>query len=262
MGQDQENDKDNVEKESQEVPTKCVSNIMKIQIKAQIQFIDFEGRADGESIYRCIVKMKPRRVVIVRGSHEDTKSLAEVCTTIVDASSSSDPSDTASQTKRVFTPRTGEVVDATTETHIYQVRLTDTLLSKLNFQSGKDNSLLAWVDGYISYERADKTDIVMDDGDTEEGTKEAAVPTLEPVPEHSITGHTALFVNELKLSDFKMVLSKHHISSEFQGGVLFCGSNSQVALRHHDSGRVTIEGSHCDDYYVVRKLLYEQYAIV
>ena len=105
---------------------------------------------------------------------------------------------------------------------------------------------------------------------TEDGDEAAAasaggkvvIPTLEPLPEDQIVGHASIFVNELKLSDFKMVLSKHHISSEFQGGVLFCGSNSQVALRRHDSGRVTIEGSHCEDYYIVRKLLYEQYAIV
>ena len=46
--QDQENDKESAEKEPQEVPTKCISNVMKIQIKAQIQYIDFEGRADGK----------------------------------------------------------------------------------------------------------------------------------------------------------------------------------------------------------------------
>ena len=69
------------------------------------------------------------------------------------------------------------------------------------------------------------------------------------------------FVNELKLSDFKMVLSKHNINSEFQGGVLFCGSGN-VALRRHDSGRVTIEGCVSDEYYLVRDLLYQQYAIV
>ena len=53
----------------------------------------------------------------------------------------------------------------TAETHIYQVRLTDSLLSTLHFQSGKDNSMLAWVDGYISYERgAEKADILMSAG--------------------------------------------------------------------------------------------------
>ena len=69
------------------------------------------------------------------------------------------------------------------------------------------------------------------------------------------------FVNELKLSDFKTVLSKNNIASEFQGGVLFCGDNT-VALRRHDSGRVTIEGCVSDLYYNIRELLYEQYAIV
>jgi len=267
--EDPENDKDGKDSTPQEAPTKCISNTLKVQIKAQIQYIDFEGRADGESIYRCIVKMKPRRVVIVRGSLEDSAALAEACNSIVASDAGPDfQSDPQANSKRVFTPRTGEVVDATTETHIYQVRLTDSLLSTLHFQSGKDNSMLAWVDGYISYERgAEKADILMsaedeaaEDGD--EAVGKVVIPTLEPLPEDQIVGHASIFVNELKLSDFKMVLSKHHISSEFQGGVLFCGSNSQVALRRHDSGRVTIEGSHCEDYYVVRKLLYEQYAIV
>jgi len=38
-------------------------------------------------------------------------------------------------------------------------------------------------------------------------------------------------VNELKLSDFKMILTREGIPSEFSGGVLFCGKNSNVALR-------------------------------
>merc|ERR1719410_2385854 len=110
---------------------------------------------------------------------------------------------------------------------------------------------------------AEKADILMsaedeaaEDGD--EAVGKVVIPTLEPLPEDQIVGHASIFVNELKLSDFKMVLSKHHISSEFQGGVLFCGSNSQVALRRHDSGRVTIEGLHSKDYYIVRRLLYNR----
>ena len=33
-------------------------------------------------------------------------------------------------------------------------------------------------------------------------------------------------------------------------------------VRRHDSGRVMIEGCLSDDYYVIRELLYQQYAIV
>ena len=71
-----------------------------------------------------------------------------------------------------------------------------------------------------------------------------------------------MFVNELRLSDFKTVLIRNGIPSEFSGGMLFCGNRNDVALRRHDSGRVTIEGAVSAEYYRIRDLLYEQYAIV
>ena len=59
--------------------------------------------------------MKPRRVVIVRGSLEDSAALAEACNSIVASDAGPDfQSDPQANNKRVFTPRTGEVVDATT----------------------------------------------------------------------------------------------------------------------------------------------------
>ena len=62
-----------------EIPTKCVVTPIRLQIKAQIHYIDFEGRSDGESIHKCLMQMKPRRVIIVRGNMEDGKALAEFC---------------------------------------------------------------------------------------------------------------------------------------------------------------------------------------
>ena len=59
--------------------------------------------------------MKPRRVVIVRSSLEDSAALAEACNSIVASDAGPDfQSDPQANNKRVFTPRTGEVVDATT----------------------------------------------------------------------------------------------------------------------------------------------------
>ncbi|PSN48231.1 putative cleavage and polyadenylation specificity factor subunit 2, partial [Blattella germanica] len=74
-------------------------------------------------------------------------------------------------------------------------------------------------------------------------------------------GHQTCFINELKLSDFKQVLNKNNISSEFSGGVLWC-CNGTVAVRRHEAGRVILEGCLSEDYYRVRELLYEQYAIL
>ena len=44
-----------------------------------------------------------------------------------------------------------------------------------------------------------------------------------------ITGHTSVYINEPRLSDFKQVLNKAGIQAEFAGGVLICNNN--VAVR-------------------------------
>ena len=51
-----------------------------------------------------------------------------------------------------------------------------------------------------------------------------------------ITGHTSVYINEPRLSDFKQVLNKAGIQAEFAGGVLIC--NNVVAVR-----RVSIKES-------------------
>lgn len=53
---------------------------------------------------------------------------------------------------------------------------------------------------------------------------------LEPISEEQIQPHTSTFVNELKISDFKQVLQKNNIQSEFYNGALWC-ANSTIAIR-------------------------------
>lgn len=60
------------------------------------------------------------------------------------------------------------------------------------------------------------------------------VPTVEALPHNQFVGHKAVFINEPKLSDFKLVLLQEGISAEFIAGVLICNNN--VAVR-----RVSIE---------------------
>ena len=40
--------------DTSDAPTKCVQQTLSLNIKAQIQFIDFEGRSDGESVMKLI----------------------------------------------------------------------------------------------------------------------------------------------------------------------------------------------------------------
>ena len=40
--------------EMEEAPTKCVSQTVTVRVAAQVLFIDFEGRSDGESIRKIV----------------------------------------------------------------------------------------------------------------------------------------------------------------------------------------------------------------
>lgn len=59
---EQNEDEINVEADTtqdmSEVPTKCVQQTLNLNVKAQIQFIDFEGRSDGESVLKLIQQVR------------------------------------------------------------------------------------------------------------------------------------------------------------------------------------------------------------
>ncbi|KAM5274528.1 cleavage and polyadenylation specificity factor subunit 2 isoform 2-T2 [Ctenodactylus gundi] len=252
-------------------------------IKARVTYIDYEGRSDGDSIKKIINQMKPRQLIIVHGPPEASQDLAECCRAF------------GGKDIKVYMPKLHETVDATSETHIYQVRLKDSLVSSLQFCKAKDAEL-AWIDGVLDM-RVSKVDTgvileegeLKDDGDDSEmqvdapsdssviaqqkamkslfgddeketGEESEIIPTLEPLPPNEVPGHQSVFMNEPRLSDFKQVLLREGIQAEFVGGVLVC--NNQVAVRRTETGRIGLEGCLCQDFYRIRDLLYEQYAIV
>jgi len=257
-----------------------------LEILANVVFIDFEGRSDGESVKRIISQMRPRQLILVHGTVEATKTLADYCRSqgIVQG--------------KILTPRLFENVDATTERHIFQVKLKDSLFSSLLFAKAKDTEI-AWVEGVLKEEKSllneDGDDSRMDEDDDEDdllstnmsieerrekrrevkmrkrssdgggdslddSTASVAekVPTLMPVS--VAKGHKPIFVNEPKLSDFKLHLLKAGFTAEFSGGVLIV--NNSIALKSNAAGKVTMEGMVSTDYYRVRELLYDQYAII
>lgn len=83
---------------------------------------------------QILSQLRPRRIVVVRGTPENIDIVSKHCVQSIGA--------------RVFTPKKGDIVDATTETHIYQVRLTEALISQLFFQKGKDAEI-AWMDSGV-----------------------------------------------------------------------------------------------------------------
>jgi len=231
--------------EIKEVPTKTITKKIKVDVRCTIKYIDFEGRSDGESVKRILSLVKPRQLILVHGTKAATKTLAEFC-------------QTAMNLPKVYTPEINQVIDATRESHIYQVKLKDSLVSSLKFATAQETEL-AWVDGQlIMEERGEKFDKMETDND--DYGKKDVVPVLEQLPPEMVPGHMSVFIDEPRLSDFKQVLTKAGLQAEFAGGILVC--NNLVAIRRGEAGKIGIEGCLCEEYYIVRQLLYDQYAIV
>lgn len=232
-----------------EKPTKCISSRKLIDINALVQFIDFEGRSDGESLLKILSQLRPRRVIVVRGSPENVNAIAKHCSQSIGA--------------RIFTPNKNDVVDATTENHIYQVKLTEALVSRLQFKKVKDAEV-AWIDAKLkarskkllpksraanaelnpstngtnenganaaSMEIDDEDDIAAENGDASAMKNETGKAfALEPVRDEEVPPHNSTFINELKISDFKQVLLRNNIPAEFSNGALWC-ANSTISIR-------------------------------
>ncbi|KAH9515463.1 cleavage and polyadenylation specificity factor subunit 2 [Bulinus truncatus] len=242
-------DPDEASQDPSEVPTKCISSTVTLDINAKVQFIDFEGRSDGKSIKKYLSQMKPKQLILIHGPEESTLSLGDYCKTFVEGN--------------VFCPRVGDVIDATTERHIYQVRLRDHLVSSLIFSKARDMEL-AWVDGQLDIPQVEEEEEEMEEADESNRKKKdkltTSLPTLEALPPALVPAHPSVFINEPRLSDFKTVLLGEGVQCEFVGGVLVC--NNQVAVRRDAAGKMKLEGTLCEDYFNIRALLYQQYAIV
>lgn len=236
--------------EIKEPPTKSITEIREVEVKCSIRYIDFEGRSDGESVKRILSLVKPRQLILIHGSADATAALAEHCKS---------PLANISNISNIFVPKVNEVIDATRESHIYQVKLKDSLVSSLKFSTAQETDI-AWVDGQlIMEERGKKFDKM--ETESEEYEKKDVVPVLEQLPPELIPGHMTVFIDEVKLRDFKQVLTKAGIHAEFTGGVLVC-NNAVAVKKDAESGTMDIEGALCDEYYQIRELLYEQYAMV
>lgn len=90
-----------------DIPSKCLVYEQNLYVAAKIVHIDFEGRSDGESLKQIVLALKPRRLLLIRGSPASTKIVLNFAKVFTDSA--------------VFSPRIGHCLNVTSESHIYQV---------------------------------------------------------------------------------------------------------------------------------------------
>ncbi|CAJ0911722.1 2211_t:CDS:2 [Entrophospora sp. SA101] len=231
-GDKEEFDKDNNNSSlDSNVPTKYVLYDEDVTFKCQIRFIDLEGTNDGRSLKTIVPQVQPRKLIVVHASQEATKDFAQSCLAL------------ESMTKDIYTPDVGETLNVSAAINFYQVKLTDSLISSLNFSKLEDYDI-AFITGKISF------------------PQDYSLPILDAIPiEENTSNNNPIFVGEVKLSELKRLLQSEGITAEFKGeGVLVC--NEKVAIKKTSKGQLILEGSLSEDYYKIRTIIYAQHALL
>ncbi|TPX35203.1 dolichyl-phosphate-mannose---protein mannosyltransferase [Synchytrium endobioticum] len=248
------------------IPTKVVEETLDFVMKCNILFVDFEGRADGRSVRNIIPQLQARKVILIHGSEEATASLLQSF------------SENSQVTDDIYAPVVGEVVNASSSTNIYRVRLTDTLVSSLNIRP-LDDYALAYVTGIVrrpesttatllSSEDELKPDTNGMEVDSEqpgnivtsssaplpstEETLSTETPVLDIILASERPSHHPVVVGEVKLTEFRRILENDGMQADFNSGVLIV--NRKVAVkREREKREIVLDGWVGEDYYRVRK---------
>jgi len=222
------------------IPTKCIKYNTTISIKAVIQNVDFQGQADGRAIKTILQNdVTPRKLILISGSDAAKDHLIKHCEKTL-----------KHICKLVLAPKNNELIDVASDTNIYKVKLKDTIADGLQFYNAEGYQI-TYVNGQIQYPKI------------EEG--QTGAPLLSEISTGGFTpGHKAVYIGDVKLNDFKMILQQAGFRAEFYGGALIVGEGN-IALRKEEvegSSGIKIEGVISEDYFKIRQLLYSQYIVL
>ncbi|KAJ7682611.1 beta-lactamase-like protein [Mycena polygramma] len=248
----------------QEPPSKFVTTTVEVQMACRLLFVDMEGLNDGRAVKTIVPQLHPRKMIIVHAPTEAAEVLIESCANI------------RAMTRDIYAPVRGEPVRIGQQTNSFSISISDELLATVKMSSFEDNEV-----GYVTGRVVTHASSI--------------IPTLEPLTDATApVRSTALastaprmlgsrprveiphstMIGELKLTVLKTRLAAIGVPAELIGeGVLICGTaagkmggsdalEDSVAVRKTASGKVELEGSASQVYYVVRKEIYNLHALV
>ncbi|KAK4530230.1 hypothetical protein CCYA_CCYA03G1087 [Cyanidiococcus yangmingshanensis] len=251
---------------SETLPTKLVRHlVVDLAIRCSIRNFDMAGLADGRSLRQLIVSIAPQRVIIIHGSDRETDALAEYLE--------------KKNFSRIFAPRARELMDVSSDTSVYRIKLDDSLLRQCFWRRMQDYEM-AWFDGYIFHDddgqmrlisaehreeqtRAEQTPQAVPDSAWLAARSDELSTKASPRNIHR-SGHFTVFIGDMRLSDLKEIMTKSLMPAEFAGGAL-CIENDRppsIVLVRKRQQDVVLEGSLSSEYFDVRDLVYSQYLIL
>ena len=260
-------------------PSKVTVQAEEVPVHLNIAFVDFAGLHDKRSLQMLIPLIRPRKLILVGGSSEETLSLAADCRRLL-GGVRAEGSSSVDSTVDVFTPVVGTTVDASVDTNAWTVKLAEGLVRRLRWQHVRGlgvvhvhGQLHASVDdeldresGAVKKQKTGRSVIPTSARQhpspaaattTTTTTAAAAVavfnparvvvppPVLDVVPANLTVSHRSvtqpLHVGDLRLADLKRSLQAAGHTAEFRGeGTLLV--DGLVSVRKLGSGRIEVEG--------------------
>ncbi|KAJ3270566.1 cleavage and polyadenylation specificity factor subunit 2 [Terramyces sp. JEL0728] len=223
---------ENTEKIEEVIPFKYVVQDQIMELHCQVNFVDFEGRADGRSIKNIIQDIAPKKLVIIHGSEEATKSLQEYCLS------------SEYITDQVYAPSLEEPLNISSATNMYQVLLSDSLSTSLRL-SKLNEYKLSFVTGIIR----------------SESTLTGSRFVLDPLPPNEEKYRAGVTIGDIRFKELKRKLGAAGYTSDFTpAGDLVV--NNALVVKRNPNGGIGLEGGISSDYYKVRDILYSFQAIL
>ncbi|KAJ5174704.1 uncharacterized protein N7482_000581 [Penicillium canariense] len=284
-----------------EGPAKAVYSKESITINARIAFVDFMGLHDKRSLEMLIPLIQPQKLILVGGMKDETSALADECKKLLTAKVGGDVSTSVADAAAIiFTPANGEVIDASVDTNAWTVKLSNSLVRRLNWQHVRSLGVVALTaqlrgpEHPEEDENADadvagkKMKLVKDEAassavaptmDTvaKPVEKSEAFPVLDTLPASMAAGTRSmarpLHVGDLRLADLRKLMQAAGHIAEFRGeGTLLI--DKSVAVRKSGTGKIEIEaaaqaaanqaalGRNAGSFLAVKRKIYEGLAVV
>ena len=156
----------------------------------------------------------------------------------------------------VFIPAVRECVDISAEVS-FRLALASSLLPRLRF---------ARVDEYeVAYtEAAVRTDPLQPMSTAQlvpisDGGQKRKGPGGKAGATSSVSTHPSVFLGPSKLSDLRVALASAGIDCEFHGGAVLVAAQGSVRIRKASPSVITMQGVVSEQYFAIRRMLYQQF---
>lgn len=210
-----------------ERPSKVISQTFGVNVHCAVHVLQYDGKADGRSLRTMITKMEPQKCAIIGGAR-DGKMLLR--TTL------------QYEGVTVKEPTPGEMMDVSSNTAIFSVKLPEAFLRSVDFQHMGEYDV-AYIEGML---QASQTE---------------SMRTLQPTSSKAMhTSGSSVFIGDMKLSELKSALNAKNMEAEFsEAGVLHCGATTKLRL---EGSELTVDGCASDEMHAIRGLIYDKYKAV